>query len=466
MSNMKMDVATTNISTTSSNDRVVPGPASWGQPGRRPAPSASELRNHLEAVRDAWQSSDWEGVIAAANDLLTLSPNHASVLKMRLRAAISAGLLDKVAQSAIAAADAHPSTAFIAAKKLLSGHQVESAAKVLVAIRHADAGDIDGFDEIAKRIASNLGKSAADLERGGDQEGYRRVLRLGIAVAPTDSTLRRRFSALRSDVVERAKQADFEHDPTGFVAAWEHVLNVDPEHPTAIKRLATAAERSGDATRALHLWTRLLEADPTDTKMVKRVARTAGQAEREYEGLAVLHQVGVASADGDYVPRLIHRVRRAGKLALRGGEARKAALHLALLAKVGQDDDELQVLRRKVSAVLSKELSAHRREKRPADAAEVAYLLLQIAPQNVPALTAVAHHLYQTHAFTDSANYYQRVLELKPDSATHWLHLARASHRAGDLATAASAVARSRELEPSNSASKNLQSLLDLNLAN
>ncbi len=453
------------ISNASFGHSVIPGPASWTQPKRRMSPSAPELRGHLDAMRDAWQASNWDVVIAEADNLLAISPGHANALKMRLRAAINAGQLDQVAQSAVDAAEAHPATAFLAAKKLLSNQQVEDAAKVLIAIRHADAGGIEGFDEIAARVGANLAKAAVELERMGDQDGYRRVLRLGNAVAPADPILRKRIIALRNDVVDQAKQADLEQDPAAFATAWEQVLKVDPRHPTATKRLATAAERTGTPERALELWSRLLDIDPTDQVAAKRLARAAGQAEREYAGLATLYQAGLAAPEVDYVSRLIQRVRRAGKLALRGGEARQAALHLALLAKVGQDDDELQLLRRKVAAILSKELSAHRREKRPAEAAEVAYLLLQIDPVNVPALTAVAHHLYQTHAFADSVNYYQRVLELKPDSATHWLHLARASHRAGDLATAASAVARSRELAPDNSASKNLQGLLSLKLA-
>ncbi|WP_448951196.1 hypothetical protein [Labrys neptuniae] len=460
-----MDIANGALSTASFGQSVIPGPASWTQSKRRISPSAPELRNHLEAMRDAWQASNWDGVIAAADELLALSPGHANALKMRLRAAISAGQLDKVAQSAVAAAGAHPATAFMAAKKLLSGQQVEDAANVLIAIRHADAAEIDGFDEIAARVGSNLGRAASEAERGGDQNGYRRLLRLGTTVAPADAVLRKRAAALRADVVEKAKRADLDQDPAGFIAAWDQVLSVDPRHPTAIKRLATAAERGGVPERALELWARLLEVDPTDQVAAKRLARAAGQAELEHVGLATLYHAGLAAPDVDYVARLVQRVRRAGKLALRGGEAREAALHLALLAKVGQDDDELQLLRRKVAAILSKELSAHRREKRPAEAAETAHLLLQIDQENVPALTAVAHHLYQTHAFTDSANYYQRVIELKPDSATHWLHLARASHRAGDLSTAASAVARSRELAPDNSASKNLQGLLNLKLA-
>ena len=460
-----MDIANDAFSKASFGHSVIPGPASWTQSKRRISPSAPELRSHLETMRDAWQASNWDAVIAEADKLLAISPSHANALKMRLRAAINTGQLDKVAQSAVAAAETHPSTAFMAAKKLLSGQQVEDAAKVLIAIRHADSGTIEGFDDITTRVGNNLVKAAAEFERAGDQDGYRRVLRLGNTVAPADPVLRKRIIALRNAVVDQAKQADLEQDPAGFAAAWEQVLKVDPRHPTATKRLATAAERTGTPERALELWSRLLDIDPTDQAAAKRLARAAGQAELEYTGLVTLYQAGLAAPDVDYVNRLILRVRRASKLALRGGEARKAALHLALLAKVGQDDDELQLLRRKVAAILSKELSSHRREKRPAEAAEVAYLLLQIDPENVPALTAVAHHLYQTHAFTDSANYYQRVLELKPDSATHWLHLARASHRAGDLATASAAVTRSRELAPDNSASKNLEGLLNLKLA-
>jgi len=129
-----MDIANDAFSKASFGHSVIPGPASWTQAKRRMSPSAPELRNHLETMRNAWQASNWDAVIAEADKLLAISPSHANALKMRLRAAINAGQLDKVAQSAIAAAEAHPSTAFLAAKKLLSSQQVEDAVGRQVAV--------------------------------------------------------------------------------------------------------------------------------------------------------------------------------------------------------------------------------------------------------------------------------------------------------------------------------------------
>lgn len=435
--------------------------ASQGE-GLRPLPtSTSETRTCLAAMRDAWRRADWNEVIIQADALLKMWPGHTDALKMRLKAAINAGRLDIAAEAAIAAAEEHPLPAFIAAKKLISGRQPEAAAHVLIALRQTGSGTaLDGWDDITAKAAANLVKLAGQARSAGDGEGYRQLLGLGVAVTPENAALRKRADTLRAETVEQAKRVDFEKDPQEFVAAWERVLKVDPKHVTAIKRLATAAEKSDDAGRAMEFWARLLDVDLTNTVAAQRLARAASRSGREHEGLVTLYDAGLAAPGSEHIARLTHKVRSACKLAVRGGDDLTAAHHLVLLLQVEQGDEELEVLRRKVLSLLNKELSAFRKAEQPGSAAAVAARLLQLDPHNVPALTAVARYLYQSRDFAEAANYYQRLTDATPDSAVNWLHLARARHRAGDLRGASNAVAQSRSLAPDNSASENLDRLL------
>ena len=422
--------------------------------------SGSDVRGGLMAIREAWRRADWASVIAGAEALLKISPQHPDALKMQLKAAVNSGRLDVAAQAAVAVAEEQPSVAFLAARKLIGARDWETAAAVLVALRQAGFGEADGWDTAVAKVAFNLLKSATQARTDGDDERYRHLLRLGVAVEPDNALLRRKMDALRAELVEQARAQEFEKDPEGFVAAWERVLDMDQRHVTAIKRLAGAAEKTGDQHRAMVFWARLLEIDLTNTAAAQRLARAAGRSGREHDALAVLHEAGLATPDGEHVAHLVHKVRGACKLAFRAGDALGAAHHLALLFEVGETGEEMETLRRKVVSVLSRELKAFRRGEPSADPVTAATLLLRLDPANVAALTALARHLYQARDFVDAGRYYQRLTEAAPDVAVNWLHLARARHRAGDLQGAFAAVSQSRALAPGDGAAENLATLL------
>jgi len=268
------------------------------------------------------------------------------------------------------------------------------------------------------------------------------------------------MASLRYALIAHARTFDPSSNPTAFVAAWEDVLSIDPNNGAALKYLAIAAEQRLDYTGAIFFWSRKLELDRADAVAAKRMARAAMRAGLENEALGCLHRNDLISLDIDHVAQLARRTYRAAKFALRSADVHQAAMLLVLLLRIEYMEDDLPKLFKRVSSMLSRELDTQRREKRVAEAAETADLLLKLEPENLKALVALGHHAYQSQAFAVAVDFYSRLVELQSDSSAYWLYLARARHKTGDLAKAGAAVVRSLELDPGNASGKKLQDIL------
>lgn len=210
-----------------------------------------EIRDYKTLVRAAWRARDFNAVAVAADKLLDKAPGTPDIARMRVKALLSLARLQEAAAAVLPLAGAEPQLAATVVGALVKAREIEPAARILIALRAAGARAGDAHSALQGKVASLLLASGNAEERAGAPEKARAAFLLGAQAAPENGELQRKVSNLRNAARNAAKGVDFETDAAAYVAAWNSLLALEPGNVNAMKRLAVAAEKSGDHVAAM-----------------------------------------------------------------------------------------------------------------------------------------------------------------------------------------------------------------------
>jgi tetratricopeptide (TPR) repeat protein len=409
----------------------------------------TELRDYKTLVRAAWRARDFNAVAAVADKLLDKAPKTIDVARMRVKALLLLGRAQEAGNAVLPIAVAEPRLALTVAGALVKAHELDAAARIVIALRKAGADAPDNFHALAGKVASLLLAAGDAAEKSGAADKALTAFLLGAAADPANVALQRKVAALRAAARNMAKDVDFEKDAAAYVAAWKNLLALDATNVNAMKRLAVAAEKAGDHAAALEMWGRVMDCDPSIVAAPARVARAALRCGKEYDALLLLERLKRLGDAGDYADHLRRKVAAAGKALLRDSDGFGASYSIALIMRTGAGDEETNLLARKTLALLKGDAKRALRGRDTAGAATIASRMLEFEPANALALSAVARYAYLMQDFAAAASYYDRLTAAEPDNARHWLALSRARSRAGDAEGAQAAQQRANALASS-----------------
>jgi len=412
---------------------------------------AAELR-----LKEAWKVRDMAGAVAAAEDVLSFSPANEAAHRLRLKALLKLGETAGLAEAARSAVPFDPESAHTGARKLAAAHDWEGAATVLVPLAASSETAMAETNDLRQRVASWLLSSGTHAEKAGDEVTACRLWRLGLAVVPDNAELARRIGRAVTSAVGNARAHEFETDPRGYVITWQRVLEIDPDHGNALKRVATACEKVEDYDAALECWARLLRLDPTQTPIVQRMLRIALSAQKEPEALALVLELGGTVPEDATGERILRKVLVKCRSAVRERDIPTAARHLVLLRKCAREPEAYGDLVERVVPRLAARIKRLTAGGEPSEAMNLSHLLLELDPHNPIALGNLARYAYMLRYFSEAGAFYRRMVDADPSSAPPWLGLARSLMKVGDVDGAKAAARRCLELDPERDAAREI----------
>lgn len=415
------------------------------------AAHAAELR-----LKESWKARDMTGVVAAAEDVLSYSSASEAAHRLRLKALLKLGETAGLAEAARSAVPFDPESAHTGARKLAAAHDWEGAASVLVPLAASSETAGAETSDLRQRVASWLLSMGAQAAKVGDEVTACRLWRLGLAVVPGHAELTRRFGRAVSSAVGNARAHEFATDPRGYVIGWQRVLEVDPDHVNALKRVATACEKTEDYDTALECWARLLRLDPTQSAIVQRMLRVALSAQKEAEALALVLELGGTVPEDVTGERILRKVLVKCRSAVRDRDIPTGARHLVLLRKCAREPEVYDDLVERVVPRLAAQIKRLAADGEPSEAMNQSHLLLELDPQNAIALGNLARYAYMLRYFSEAGAFYRRMVDADPSGARPWLGLARSLMKVGDVDGAKAAARRCLEIDPERAAAREI----------
>ena len=410
------------------------------------------VREQYIALREAWQNKDFGLALKRAFSLLNDQPDHASALKIRLRAALKIPDAAGVAQFAPPVAAFDLSLALLAASKLAAWRDDVAAAEVYVSALASNQLP----SAPAKIQASVNSQSRAHvktlLERGdealgtGDVSAALRLWQAGIRLSPRHSALRKRIKGVRDSLVAAARKIETTQ-PDAAPAAWERVLEADPLHATALKNLALGCEAAGDFRKAVTRWTALTQVDVERKRAVSRLVRASSKAHCEFDVLQYLHRAKLTDVVApEALNHLVRNLVHSARIFMQQRSAVSAAPTLVLLQEAGLPDPALPEAVQRCEKLLFRQMWEARKKDEWDVAVVLARHLSALNPEQPYALEILGRYAIKQRAFSDAIDYFRHLTVVEPSSRKAWRWLAQALRKSGDGQAAAEALAHADSL--------------------
>lgn len=409
----------------------------------------------VSRLKECWKVRDMDGVVVAAEDVLSNTPADEVAHRLRLKALLKLGRTDGLVEAARSALSFDPETAYTGARRLVAAHDWEGAAAVLVPLVRVSHFAVE-TKELRQRVASWLLLLGTQATKVGDDSRAHRLWRLGHEVDPDHTELKLRIDRAMSAAVASARTLDLASDPRGYVAAWRQVLEIDPDHENALKRVATACEKIEDYDTALECLARLFRLDPMQSAIVPRMLRIGLSAQKEPEVLALVSELGGAVPEDSVGERIFRRTQAKCRIALRDRDLPTAAGHLVLLRKCAREPGAYDEIFQRVVPRLASQIRHLTAAGEQREAMKQSRLLLELDPRNATALANIARYAYMLRDYSEAGEFYRRLAEVDPSNASTWLRLARCLMRVGDPEGAKAAARRCLEIDPERNAAREI----------
>lgn len=404
----------------------------------------------VEAARCAIKQRAYAEGLGFADAALAREPESAAALGLKTECLRRLDDLPALAAVLVQMAPLNPSLAMANLAHLIAADLLPQAAEILIA---ASKAGLAGQDEAALRadLVRGLTEQAVAAEKAGDGAVALRAWKALRALEPEN---KKAYLALR-DVVgsfiaegrSRAAEGDF----AGAVAALRNGLALDDANARLLRELAAMLERTEDWAAATATWLTLADRAGGSEAVVRGVrnALRAEQLETALDLYARLPEEDKAELSGN-IASGVKRLVKSMRADFDAGDHRAAAVKARAILRFEPENGAAERIREKLVSVLAKAMRQAADED-PAAQLALGRRVLELDPDHTEAHRAIGkiHAANQNHA--DARATYQRLTELEPEEARHWVKLAVACRGLGQHEACFAAASKASALDPANS---------------
>jgi tetratricopeptide (TPR) repeat protein len=250
------------------------------------------------------------------------------------------------------------------------------------------------------------------VELGRDEASDPLILELA---SQRDAKTRAARGGQLRQALQHAAAAQRESDPEAYLKAWKDVLDLDPTHLGAVKRVIGAAGQVGNYPALLDAFIAHLQITPGDVALRERLAAAAVRAGQEQRALEYLAREGLEDLSADKIEALRKRVASACKQALIASDIDLALTRFRTLVLVDDQHPSLESLGRSLANGLASRANEAERRGDFTVAVLRAEQALEIVPDHPLALTLVARDFLRDERFGELVEFCQP--RVKPDPA-------------------------------------------------